>query len=100
MFPRHCLTKRSGQQLVELAVQFPACGKIFAALEHPVLPTIVADKAAGFADKQHACRRIPNVEIVLPEAVEPTGRDPGEIERRRAEPADAAHLRCNRTEDP
>src|SRR5581483_4614179 len=44
----------------------------------------VADKAAGLAYQQRARRQIPRRQIALPISVEAAGRDPGEIERRRA----------------
>ena len=42
---------------------------------------------------------VPELEILLPEAVEAAGRDPGEIERGRAEAADAGDFGRDRVED-
>ena len=52
----------------------------------------VGDEAAGLAHQDHAGRDVPGREAALPVAVEPAGRDAGEIERGRAEPAQARDL--------
>ena len=75
-------------------------GEIFAAFDHPVLAAIVGDEAARFLDQEDPGRNVPDVEIVFPEAVEPTRRDPGEVEARGAQAADARHFGCDRAEDP
>src|SRR5512139_1265760 len=90
--------KRSGEQLVELAVQIAARRQILAPFEHPVLPAIIAHEAAGFLDQQYPRRSIPNVEVVFPETVESTGRNPRKIERCRTEAANPANLRCDGAE--
>ena len=77
----------------------PRAGEIFAALEAAVGAAVIGDEAARFLDQQHAGGRVPDVEVVFPEAVEPAGGDPGEIERRRAEAADAGNFRRDRVVD-
>ena len=67
--------------------------------EHPVAAAKIGDEAARLADQQDAGGDVPEVEILLPEAVEAAGGDPGEIERGRAEAADAGDFRRDRAED-
>ena len=80
-------------------MQFAARRQIFPALEHSVLAAIVGDEAAGFLDQQYPGRGVPNVEIVLPESVEPARRDPGKIECGGPEAADAAYFRSDGAEN-
>ena len=51
----------------------------------------VGDPAAGLGDQQQARGDVPGVEVALPVAVEAAGGDPGEVQRRGAEAADAGH---------
>src|SRR5580692_154115 len=58
-----------------------------------VTPAWIGHEPASLADQQHSTRDIPALQSQFPEAVVAAGRNPGEIERRRAEPADACDLR-------
>ena len=51
--------KRSGDQLLKLAVNGRRCSDIFAALEHLVRTPIVGHEPACFADQQNARRSVP-----------------------------------------
>ena len=53
----------------------------------------VADAAAGFGDEQRAGRDVPRLEAHLPEAVEASRGDVGEVERAGAGAANAGALR-------
>ena len=53
------------------------------------------DDAAGFADNQAARSQVPSCETGLPECIEPSGGDVGEVERRGARPADAGRILNN-----
>ena len=64
--------------------------------EHGVAAVEVGDEAAGLAHQQDAGRDVPRREVALPIAVEPAGRDQGEIERRRAEAAQPGDLVLDR----
>src|SRR5579862_1239419 len=44
----------------------------------------VSDLASGLLHDEHACRRIPGIEIEFPEAVETARRDVAQIQRRRS----------------
>ena len=52
----------------------------------------VGDEAAGLAHQQDARGHVPGRQIALPIAVEPAGRDEGQVERGRAEPAQPRDL--------
>src|SRR5687767_14930606 len=60
---------------------------------------IVGDEAARLAHQEDARGDVPELEILLPEAVIAPRRDPGEVERGRAEAADSGDLRTDRVED-
>ena len=61
---------------------------------------IVGDEAAGLAHQQAARGGVPRLEIAFPEPVVAARRHPGEIERGRAEAADARDLRPECVVDP
>ena len=63
-----------------------ACG------EHRVAAVGIADEAAGFAHQEHAGGEVPRREVALPIGIEAAGGDPGEIERRGAEAAQAGEV--------
>src|SRR5687767_12262920 len=74
-------------------------GKHLTELEHPVAASKVSDESAGFPDQQYACRRIPGLEVFLPEPIEPASRDPCEIERGRSEATDSGDFGRHCVED-
>src|SRR4029434_2321864 len=80
--PSGALSERPRDQLVQFAVQLAVAGQVFAALKAAVGTAIIGDETARFLDQQQARGRVPDVEIVFPEAVKATGRDPGEVKRR------------------
>ena len=87
--------KRARDQLLQLASGSPSTRRhIRRARTQRSRAAEIGDEAARFAHQQDARRDVPQVEIVFPEAVQPPGRDPGEIERGRAEAADARDLRA------
>ena len=51
--------------------------------------------AAGFFDNQHACRRVPGIEIELPEAVEASAGHTAQVERRRTRPPHAVRAQSD-----
>src|SRR5690349_18605554 len=53
----------------------------------------VGGKPAGLTHQQNAGGQIPALQPQLPISVVAAGSDPGEVERRRTEPADAGDLR-------
>ena len=55
-------------------------------------PSRSVTKPPASRTRMHAGRDIPGREVALPVAVEPAGRDEGEVERRRAEPAQPRDL--------
>ncbi len=59
----------------------------------------VGDEAPRFANEQDSGGDVPDLEVLLPEAVEAARRNPGEVERGRAEAADPGHFRADRVED-
>src|SRR5262249_246981 len=75
---------------LEKLQQFPLDGLVArhnaALIEHPVFALCVAHECAGFAQDHDACCKVPGMEIALPEAIEPTGSGPGEVECRSAKP--------------
>ena len=60
--------------------------------EHGFAAIEVAHESAGLAHQQDAGRHVPRRQVALPVGVDATGRDPGEIERRRAEAAQSGDL--------
>src|SRR5512143_1004147 len=52
----------------------------------------VCDEPAGLAHHDQSGRRIPGVQASLPIAVDPSSRDPGEIERRGTKASQARHV--------
>ena len=71
------------------ATMSPVANMVVAAVE-------IGDEAAGLAHQEEAGGDVPRREVALPIGVEAAGRDPGEIERRRAEAAQARDLRLHR----
>ena len=67
-------------------------GHNVAAVEHRLAAVEVGGEAARLADEEQAGGHVPGRKAALPEAVEAAGRHPGEVERGRAEAADARHL--------
>ena len=66
----------------------PAVGRHDLAPFHEVLaPVRRGHEPARFAHQQHPGGEVPLVQTDSPEAVEPPGRDVGEVERRRAGPS-------------
>src|SRR6185312_894827 len=62
-----------------------------------IIVTVEAgNRAAGLADQNLACGNIPGREVALPEAVKAARGDEGEVERSRAEPAQACDLCLDR----
>src|SRR3954470_24766078 len=59
----------------------------------------IGDEAARLAHQDDAGGDVPELEILLPETIEPASRQPGEVECGRAEAANACHFRRNRVED-
>ncbi len=73
----------------KLAVHGLVAGGDMAVGKNGVAAVEIADKTAGLADQQHAGRQVPGRQITLPECVKAAGGDPGQIERRGAEAAQA-----------
>ena len=63
-----------------------------------ILPAGIGDEAASLAHQQHAGGQVPALQPELPEAVVAAGGDPGEVERRGTEAADAGDLRHQHAE--
>ena len=63
-----------------------------------ILARGIGDEAARLAHQQHAGGQVPALQSELPEPVVAAGGDPGEIECRRAEAADAGDLRHQHAE--
>src|SRR5262245_34275316 len=63
--------------------------------EHRLAAVEIGDEAAGLANEYETCRHVPRRKIALPESVEPSRRDIGEIESRRAEAPQAGNLVLN-----
>ena len=80
------------QHAQQLAVHGLVAGDDVAAGEHGVAAVEIGDEAAGLAHQDDAGRHVPGREAALPVGVEAAGRDPGEIERGRAEAAQARDL--------
>jgi hypothetical protein len=74
-------------------------GEDLAGGEAGIAAAIVGDEAARLAHQDDARGDVPELEVLFPKSVEAAGRDPGEIERRRAEAADAGDLGRDRVED-
>src|SRR6202012_3978314 len=74
-------------QRQDLALHGLVTGDYFAFAEYVLAAVEVADEAAGLFHHQQAGRHVPGRKVALPKHVEAPGRDPGEIERRSAEPA-------------
>ncbi len=53
-------------------------------LQPPIPPAPVCNDPTGFFDEQAACRDVPRGQRQLEEPVEDAGRDPREVESRRA----------------
>ena len=83
------------QPVVELVVG----GEDLAVGEAGIAAAEIGDEAARLAHQHDAGGDVPELEVLLPEAVEAAGGDPGEIERGRAEAADAGDLGRDRVED-
>ena len=66
--------------------------------EHGVVAFAIGDEAAGLAHQQDAGRHVPRRQVALPVDVEPSGGDPGEVERRGAEAAQAGDLLLDQRE--
>ena len=71
----------------QFSVHGLVAGENMAFGQHVVAAVEVADEAAGFAHHEEAGGDVPGREVALPMGIETAGRDPGEIERRRAEAA-------------
>src|SRR6185503_3790659 len=80
------LAQRPRDELLQFRMNRAGGSDIFAALERTVGTAIIGHEAARFPDQQHARGGVPEVEVVLPEAVHPPRGDPCQIERRRSEP--------------
>src|SRR5439155_2336398 len=93
--PSGTLSHRPRDELLQLRMYRGRSSDIFAALERAIAAAIIGDEPPGLADQQHARGRVPQVEGVFPIAVHPPRRDPGEVECRRAEAADAGDVRSN-----
>ena len=91
--------KRPGDQLVQPVVELVVGGEDLAVGEPGVAAAEIGDEAARLADQHDAGGDVPELEVLLPEAVEAARRDPGEIERGRAEAADAGDFGRDRVED-
>src|SRR5690606_2075022 len=59
----------------------------------------IGDEAAGLPHQNDARGDVPELKVLLPETVITAGRDPGEIERGRAEAANSGHFRRDGAED-
>ena len=86
------LFQRGRDQPGQLVVDAVVAGDDLGALDHPLAAAEVADETPRLADEQDAGGDVPWREPRLPEAVEAPRRDPREVERRRAEPAQAGNL--------
>src|SRR5690349_18607481 len=89
------LAKSPGNQLLKTTVNRSRRSNIFATLEDPIGPAIIAHETARFAHQQDAGRRIPRVKVILPETVHPPGSHPGKVECRRTETANPRNVRSN-----
>ena len=79
-----CLLACRLEQAQQLAVHGVVAGDDLSLGQDGVFAVAIADEAAGFAHQNHPGGEIPRRQIALPIGIEPSGGDPGEIERRRA----------------
>src|SRR5262245_1211039 len=71
----------------EVALDRLVAGEDAAGREHGIAAVEIGDEAAGLAHQGDAGRHVPGREAALPIGIETAGRDPGEVERCGAEPA-------------
>src|SRR3546814_2597996 len=76
-----------------------AAGNELAALDRALAAAEIADETARLAHQQHTGGDVPDIQVGLPETIEAARRNPGEIEARRAEAANAGDFGADGGED-
>ena len=71
------------------------CGQHLARMDRFRPAAVIADEAARLTHQQAACRRIPFRKAAFPETIEPALRHISQIERGRAEAANAGDFRAD-----
>ncbi len=80
------------EKLQQFAVHGVVAGDDLALGENGVVAVEIGDEAAGFAHQDNARGHVPRRQVALPISIEPSGRDPGEIESGGAVTAQAGEM--------
>ena len=87
--------KHLAEQMADLTLQQTVGGQHFPAVQTKRLAVETAHRAARFRHQQSPRRRVPRIQVELPEAVEPSAGGVGKVERRRTRAPDACERSVN-----
>src|SRR3712207_842674 len=82
--PPSAAAQGARDQLVELRMKLVVRGQDLAIRQTAVAAAEVGDKPASLPNQNQPGGKVPELEVLLPEAVEAAGGHPGKIERGRA----------------